>query len=174
MGTYALDSTIFVDKAVGIYGGFIGWETEIEERDWQSNVTKVDGQYEPYSEPAKQYYFVTADGAYWSAPYGSVQEAIDAASEDYEDWVKMGTLTLDATIYVDKAAGIYGDFAGGETEIDQRVWQSNVDTVDEMYEYSLVPGPGEHCFYVTADATLDGLNITRCPRAISTTIAPFQ
>ena len=42
-GNYLLSFLITVDKNVGIYGGFAGTETVREERDWQTNVTTVDG-----------------------------------------------------------------------------------------------------------------------------------
>lgn len=29
------------DEAVGIYGGFIGTETQRDQRDWQTNVTSI-------------------------------------------------------------------------------------------------------------------------------------
>jgi hypothetical protein len=44
-GTYALDSTIDVHKAVALYGGFAGVETQRDQRDWKTNVSIVDGQY---------------------------------------------------------------------------------------------------------------------------------
>jgi hypothetical protein len=43
MGTYTLSAEITVDKAVYIYGGFDGSETRLEQRDWKTNVTTVDG-----------------------------------------------------------------------------------------------------------------------------------
>ena len=42
-GTYLLSSAVIVDKKIGIYGGFAGWEYERHQRDWKSNVTTVDG-----------------------------------------------------------------------------------------------------------------------------------
>jgi hypothetical protein len=44
MGTYALSATINVTKPVSIYGGFAGWETQERQRDWQTNITTIDGQ----------------------------------------------------------------------------------------------------------------------------------
>ncbi|NIM99336.1 MAG: DUF1565 domain-containing protein, partial [candidate division Zixibacteria bacterium] len=42
-GTYFPQSSIRVDKPVSIYGGFNGSEAGLEERDWITNVTTVDG-----------------------------------------------------------------------------------------------------------------------------------
>jgi hypothetical protein len=53
---------------------------------------------------------------------------------------------------VNKPAHIYGGFAGNETQRDQRNWETNVTTIDGQNSV--------RCFYVTADATIDGLNIT--------------
>jgi hypothetical protein len=43
MGTYTLSAEITVDKGIYIYGGFDGSETRLEQRDWKTNVTTVDG-----------------------------------------------------------------------------------------------------------------------------------
>jgi hypothetical protein len=43
MGTYKLSAEITVDKAVSIYGGFEGSETQLEQRNLKANVTIVDG-----------------------------------------------------------------------------------------------------------------------------------
>ena len=43
-GTYNLSSAITVSKAVFLYGGFTGSETERDQRNWADNVTTVDGQ----------------------------------------------------------------------------------------------------------------------------------
>jgi len=44
-GTYRLESTIEpYARKVALYGGFNGTETKREERDWQNNLTVIDGQ----------------------------------------------------------------------------------------------------------------------------------
>ncbi|MHC4526340.1 MAG: S8 family serine peptidase, partial [Planctomycetota bacterium] len=42
-GTYVLTDTINVDEAIRIYGGFDATETQRSQRDWENNVTTVDG-----------------------------------------------------------------------------------------------------------------------------------
>jgi hypothetical protein len=42
-GTYGISSTIVVSQDVAIYAGFVGTETRRILRDWQANVTTVDG-----------------------------------------------------------------------------------------------------------------------------------
>jgi hypothetical protein len=42
-GVYLLTAPIAVDKAVSIYGGFVGTETSLAERDWRMHPTIIDG-----------------------------------------------------------------------------------------------------------------------------------
>ncbi len=62
-GTYPLAGgyagRITVNKAVSIYGGFDGTETQRDQRDRRTNATAVDGQDQAYS----CFYFQSADGA---------------------------------------------------------------------------------------------------------------
>lgn len=43
-GVYPVSSAITIDKAVSLYGGFDGTETEREARNWSRNATVIDGQ----------------------------------------------------------------------------------------------------------------------------------
>ncbi len=93
-------------------------------------------------------------GAGWTgSPYATIQTAVDAASDNDEIWVEQGTYALTAMIDVNKKVSIYGGFTGSETSRDQRNWTANVTTVDGQNTVG--------CFYTTADATIDGLTITR-------------
>ena len=93
-------------------------------------------------------------GPSWTgSPYATIQAAIDAASDNDEIWVEQGTYALTAMINVNKKVSIYGGFTGSETSRNQRNWTANVTTVDGQNTVG--------CFYTTADATIDGLTITR-------------
>jgi len=96
---------------------------------------------------------ISGTGTAWSNALKTIQEAVDSASTGDEIWIKKGTYLLSSQINVDKAVGIYGGFNGSETKRDERDWKTNVTTIDgEDTVY--------HCFYVTEDATIDGLTIT--------------
>jgi len=106
-----------------------------------------------------------ADGLSWETALGTVQEGIDAgygAGPGCEVWVAAGTYrvfqtSLFNTVELRSGVGVYGGFAGGETERSQRDWQAHETVLD-----------GEHptdsqwavMHVVTAedtvDATLDG------------------
>jgi len=95
----------------------------------------------------------SGNGTAWSNAFKTIQEAIGAASTGDEIWLKNGTYLLSSQISVDKAVGIYGGFDGSETQRDQRDWGNNVTIIDGQDSVY-------HCFYVTSDATIDGLTIT--------------
>jgi uncharacterized delta-60 repeat protein/uncharacterized repeat protein (TIGR02543 family) len=95
---------------------------------------------------------VSGDGTSWPQAFKTIQEAIVAASDGNEIWVKMGTYYLSSQINVDQAVAIYGGFNGTENQKDQRDFANNVTTVDGQ--------DSVRCFYVTADALVDGFTIT--------------
>ena len=95
----------------------------------------------------------SGDGTSWNNAFLTIHEALSAASDGDEIWVKEGTYSLSSQITVNKAVAVYGGFAGAETQRDQRDWVTNVTTIDGQDSVY-------HCFYVTADATIDGLTIT--------------
>ncbi len=94
----------------------------------------------------------SGDGVSWGQAFQSIQEAVDAADVNHEIWVKQGTYWLSSQINVNKTVSIFGGFDGTETLRDQRDWKTNVTTVDGQ--------DGRRCFYVTADATMNGLTVT--------------
>ncbi|UCG50170.1 MAG: hypothetical protein JSU94_10340, partial [Phycisphaerales bacterium] len=94
----------------------------------------------------------SGDGASWPEAFKTIPEAITAASAGDEIWVKAGTYSISSTINVNKAVGIYGGFAGGETGRDQRNWVNNQTIIDGG-------GTTIHCVRLTGDADFDGLVI---------------
>ena len=70
------------------------------------------------------------DGVSWISAFDSIQEAIDAANDDDEIWVKEGTYALTEQINVNKSVSIYGGFDGTEDNLNLRDWENNVTTVD--------------------------------------------
>jgi len=96
----------------------------------------------------------SGDGLTWSTAYKTIQEAVNGATVPLTDiWVKQGTYLLTSQINVDKRVGIYGGFAGSETARSQRNWLANVTTINGQVSVY-------HCFYVTANAVIDGFTIT--------------
>ena len=93
----------------------------------------------------------SGNGTSWGQAVKTIQEAIDLSEAGDEVWVKQGTYLLQATILVYKDIAIYGGFAGIETDRSQRDWENNITIVDGQDSI--------RCFYVEANATIDGLTI---------------
>ncbi len=94
----------------------------------------------------------SGDGTSWSDAFKTIQEGVDAASNNDEIWLKRGTYSLSSQIKINKAVAIYGGFSGLETDRNQRDWYSNITTVSGNNSVSI--------FYISADATIDGLTMT--------------
>ncbi len=97
-------------------------------------------------------------GQSWSDPFNTVSAAVAAASDGEQIWVKAGTYLLSQQnvaiqILINKAVEILGGFAGTETQEHQRDWSTLTTTIDGEESY--------RCFFLSADATLDGFTITR-------------
>ncbi len=91
------------------------------------------------------------DGSSWDEAFGTIQEAVDAASAagGGDVWVAAGTYTaLDGgVVTMAEDVHLYGGFAGTETARDERDWEANATIVD---------GECAHCCVIGAsNATLD-------------------
>lgn len=94
----------------------------------------------------------SGDGSSWSEAFQSIQEAVDAACEGSEIWVKKGRYQLSAPIDINKTVHLYGGFQGHETHRRKRNWEEHATMID---------GDGKvQCLHVSADATMDGVVIT--------------
>lgn len=95
-------------------------------------------------------------GGSWEQAKKTIQEAITAAVNGDEVWVKQGTYPLAGTIAINKEVRVYGGFAGVETSRDQRNWAKRPTILDGQN--------ARRCVSVnspTAKAGLDGFRITR-------------
>jgi parallel beta-helix repeat protein len=70
----------------------------------------------------------THNGASWSTAFTSVQSGIAAAISGDEVWVAAGTYPENITLKA--GTGLYGGFAGAETDRTQRKWRTNVIILD--------------------------------------------
>lgn len=94
-----------------------------------------------------------SSGQVWDEAFQTIQKAIDSAKHTDEIWVGAGTYLLENYyIFVNKAVAIYGGFDGTETQREERDWRTNITTVDGNNRVV--------CFYVVADAAIDGFTIT--------------
>jgi len=96
----------------------------------------------------------SGNGTSWGEAFKTIQEATGNGREGNQLWVKKGTYLINSSITVNRKLFIYGGFNGTEVDKDQRDWRTNLTTVDG---HNVV----YHCFVITADATIDGVNITR-------------
>jgi hypothetical protein len=97
---------------------------------------------------------VSGSGTSWANAFLTIHEAIKNASEGDEIYVMKGVYSLSSQINVNKAVGIYGGFGDEDTQRIQRDLVNNVTIIDGQNSVY-------HCFYITANATINGLTITR-------------
>lgn len=105
-------------------------------------------------------------GTSWSEAKKTVQEALTAAVNGDEVWVKQGTYLLDATISITKEVKVYGGFAGTETSLDQRQWWTRPTVLDGQLATTCVSVNSKN-------AALDGFRVARgSPLGISLGTCP--
>ena len=97
----------------------------------------------------------SGNGTSWHEAFRTIQEGLSSATSWDEVWVKSGTYALSSTITMNnKDTKLYGGFAGGETQRDQRDWKNN-ETIIDGQDTVL-------CFHIIwASPTIDGFTITR-------------
>ncbi len=93
-------------------------------------------------------------GTSWAEAKKTVQEAITAAVNGDEVWVKQGTYPLASTVSIAKEVKVYGGFAGTETTRDGRNWATRPTILDGQNAVVCVSVD-------SARAALDGFRITK-------------
>lgn len=91
------------------------------------------------------------DGTTWQSAFNSLAQAIAAAGEGDEIWIKTGTYPLASQVSLNKAVEIYGGFAGTESYRHQRDWEGRPVIFDGQ--------ESTRCLYISADARLDGVTL---------------
>jgi predicted outer membrane repeat protein len=124
------------------------------------------------------------DGSSWADAYTDLQDALGVAQTGDEIWVAQGVyhpaadaLDRTATFELPNGVGLYGGFAGTETERDERDWEANItvlsgdldgnDITDENGVVTDTGGiTGDNAYHVIAASgvkqttTMDGFTIT--------------
>jgi parallel beta-helix repeat protein len=94
-----------------------------------------------------------SDGSSWAAAKRTVQAGLNAAQAGGQVWVAAGTYVEKVTLAI--GVGLYGGFAGDETDLAQRDWAANVTILDGNQNGSVVTVPPG----ATVDTRIDGFTI---------------
>ncbi len=93
------------------------------------------------------------DGSAWDNPLGSIQTAINLASDGDEIWVAGGV--YHEQIFMASGVSIYGGFRGNESSLEERDWIVNETIIDANgLNNRVITATG------TENIVLDGLSIT--------------
>jgi len=93
----------------------------------------------------------SGDGTSWAQGFETIAEAIADANAPDEIWVKAGTYAISSQMLVDEAIGIYGGFAGDETQRSQRDWANNATTIDGQNSVRILQ--------ISDESTIDGFTL---------------
>lgn len=95
----------------------------------------------------------TGTGESWVDAVTSVNTGAAMAVDGAEVWVRAGTYLLATPIVLERAATMYGGFAGTETARYQRNWIANPTVLDGQHN-------DYRCVHILADAIIDGFTVT--------------
>jgi len=109
------------------------------------------------------------DGSSWEDAFTRIQDALAAASSDYEVWVAAGTYIPGTgrtdSFVLRRGVALYGGFRGTETSRDQRDWEANAtvlsgDLLGDDHDFTNSTDNAYHVVTGASDALLDGFKIT--------------
>lgn len=78
-----------------------------------------------YVDPGK-----SGDGTGWKTAFATIQQAVSAAADGQEIWVKEGSYRLATEIFIAKPVALYGGFAGNERNREKRDWRKRPTLLD--------------------------------------------
>jgi parallel beta-helix repeat protein len=107
------------------------------------------------------------DGASWATAYDSLSNALRVAQAGDQIWVAAGRYVGNFTLAL--GVGLYGGFAGTESELGQRDWVANPTILDGDYDGSVVTAPAG----ATATTRIDGFVITN-GSGTSRSVNPYE
>lgn len=117
----------------------------------------------PESTPTRQYH----TGASWSTAYTLLEDALANAEDGDEVWVAAGDYDVPDPYYsfeVPEGVQVFGGFAGNETALSQRDWNTN--------ETTLIGVGGAWEIIAADDSVIDGFTITGGDEGIYTWGSP--
>ena len=78
-----------------------------------------------YVDPVK-----AGNGTNWKTAFATIQQAVSAALDGQEIWVKEGAYSLASEISITKPVALYGGFAGNERSREKRDWKKRPTLLD--------------------------------------------
>ena len=113
------------------------------------------------------------NGSSWTDAYNYLQDALAVAQSGHEIWVAQGTYTPDsnsiypngtgdreATFQLKNGVGIYGGFGGGETNLDQRDWETHETILSgDLLNPAINSDNTYHVVTGSNNSTIDGFTI---------------
>jgi predicted outer membrane repeat protein len=78
-----------------------------------------------YVDPTK-----AGNGTNWKTAFATIQQAVSAALDGQEIWVKEGAYSLASEISITKPVALYGGFAGNERSREKRDWKKRPTLLD--------------------------------------------
>ncbi|MEW6746578.1 MAG: right-handed parallel beta-helix repeat-containing protein [Planctomycetota bacterium] len=143
-GTGDREASFILNKGVALYGGFAGWEDELEERDWRLNETILSGDLAGDDSPG----FANRDD--------NSLHVVRTPESDSDDIIpgRLDGFTVTAGSGADKGGGVYC-FDMGATLVNCTIEENDAQSGGGVYSYLCDPTITD-CAIVKNVATYDG------------------
>lgn len=94
------------------------------------------------------------DGLSWTTAFATVQDAVNAAADGHDIWIRAGTYNFSDQIVVNRRISLYGGFTNTARFFHERNWGDNPVIFDGQ--------DASRSFFISTDARLDGFIIQNC------------